>query len=133
MVLSTINLHIKLYGYKSRFISFFLCFPDDSSYVALQEELSFHVYPQRLEDVVDHCVVVGDLVDVGSVQLHCVEGRKRPLYLLCGVLPVEAMILNSEPICKGCRKLILTEEQLSFLFSQDNISTDYTDHFFLLF
>ena len=45
----------------------------------------------------------------------------------------EAMILNSEPICKGCRKLILTEEQLSFLFSQDNISTDYTDHFFLLF
>ena len=39
----------------------------------------------------------------------------------------EAMILNSEPICKGCRKLILTEEQLSFLFSQDNISTDYTD------
>lgn len=79
MVLSRINLHIKLYGYKSRFISFFLCFPDDSSYVALQEELSFHVYPQRLEDVVDHCVVVGDLVDVGSVQLHCVEGRKQPL------------------------------------------------------
>ena len=96
MVLSTINLHIKLYGYKSRFISFFLCFPDDSSYVALQEELSFYVCPQRLEDVVDHCVVVGDLVDVGSVQLHCVEGGKRPLYLLCGVLPAEAALLETD-------------------------------------
>lgn len=39
----------------------------------------------------------------------------------------DAMFINSEPICDGCRKFILSEEYLSYLFSQDNIHYSFTD------
>lgn len=48
----------------------------------------------------------------------------------------DAMFINSEPICDGCRKFILSEEHLAFVFSQDKtdyISTDDNNQNTLLF